>query len=81
MDLSWLVFLGKEFREAKEEDTEMKDDERQAWRNVKMGIDTFEEDGKRKSTSRGTLSGSSGEDKEEGSRSVSQSGRRFHHQQ
>ena len=62
----------KEFREAKEEDKEMKDDERQAWRNVKMGIDTFEEDGKRKSTSRGTLSGSSGEDKEDGSRSVSQ---------
>ena len=65
----------KEFREGKEEDKEMKDEERQAWRNVKMGIDTFdtfEEDERRKSTSRGTLSGSSGEDKEDGSRSVSQ---------
>jgi hypothetical protein len=51
----------------------MEADERQAWRNVKMGIDTFDEERTVKSTSRGAQGGSSGEEKEEGSRSVSQS--------
>ena len=31
----------KRFRDIKEEDTEMEDRERQAWKNVRIGIDTF----------------------------------------
>ena len=34
----------KEFREVKEEDTKMEEDERQAWRKVKLGMDTFEKE-------------------------------------
>ena len=31
----------KKFRDIKEEDTEMEEEERRAWRNVRIGIDTF----------------------------------------
>jgi hypothetical protein len=54
----------------------MDDDERQAWRNVKMGIDTFEEEETRKRTSRGAQGESSWEENEEGSMSVSKTVRK-----
>jgi hypothetical protein len=73
----------KEFREVREEDTEMEEDERQAWRNVRNGIDTFEEERTVQNAPRGAQGGSSGEEKEVESRSksVSQSGRMVHHHQ
>ena len=49
----------KEFREVREEDTEMEEDERQAWRNVKLGMDSFEEERSAQNTPRGAQGGSS----------------------
>jgi hypothetical protein len=62
----------KEFREVREEDTKMEEDERQAWRNVKLGMDTFEEEIEDQNKPRGAQGGK--EDK--GSMSVSQSVRK-----
>jgi hypothetical protein len=60
----------------------MEEDKRQAWRNVKLGMDTFDEERGDQNTPRGAQGGSSGEeDKGSMSRSVSQSGRMLLHHQ